>query len=180
MPKSVAEVMKIDSNTGTNFWRKVIEKEMKNVMPAFKFRDDNQVPVGYKHIDCHMIFDVKLDLTRKARYVAGGHQMDPTKEMVYASVISRDSVRFTFLLAALNDLDILAADVQNAYLNAPTTEKVYTTAGEEFGADKKGRPLIIVRALYSLKSSGARWRDHMANTLVTVATRAVKRTQMYG
>ena len=65
--------------------------------------------------------------------------MDPPKDMVYASVVSRDSVRLAFLLAALNDLDILAADVQNAYLNAPTTEKVYTTAGEEFGADKKGR-----------------------------------------
>jgi hypothetical protein len=112
-----------------------------------------------------MIFDVKLDLVRKARYVAGGHQTDPPKDMVYASVVSRDSVRLAFLLAALNDLDILAADVQNAYLNAPTTEKVYTTAGEEFGADKKGQPVIIVQALYGLKSSGARWRDHMAATL---------------
>jgi hypothetical protein len=165
MPKSVAEALKVDRDTGTDFWRKAIDKEMKNVMPAFEFRDDNEVPIGYKHIDCHMIFDVKLDLTRKARYVAGGHQTDPPKDMVYASVVSRDSVRLAFLLAALNDLNILAADVQNAYLNAPTTEKVYTTAGEEFGADKKGRPVIIVRALYGLKSSGARWRDHMANTL---------------
>jgi hypothetical protein len=106
-----------------------------------------------------MTFDIKLDSTRRARYVAGGHQMDQPKDMVYASV------RLVFLLAALNDLDILAADVQNAYLNAPTTEKVYTTAGEEFGADKKSRPVIIVRALYGLKSSGARWQDHMANTL---------------
>jgi hypothetical protein len=29
-----------------------------------------------------------------------------------------------FLLATLNDLNILAADIQNAYLNAPTTKKV--------------------------------------------------------
>jgi hypothetical protein len=78
-----------------------------------------------------MIFDdVKLDLRRKARYLAGGHQTDPPKDMVYAGVVSRDSVRLVFLLASLNDLDILAADIQNAYLNAPTTEKVYTTTGE--------------------------------------------------
>jgi hypothetical protein len=69
------------------------------------------------------------------------------------------------LLAALNNLDILVTDVQNADLNAPTIEKVYTTAGEEFGADKKGRQVIIVRALYGLKSSGARWCNHMANKL---------------
>ena len=69
------------------------------------------------------------------------------------------------MLAALNDLDVLSADVQRAYLNAPTKEKVYTTAaGLEFGADKVGRPVLIVRALYGLKSSGARWRDHMAAT----------------
>ena len=27
------------------------------------------------------------------------------------------------------------------------------------------RPVLIVRALYGLKSSGASWRDHMADTL---------------
>ena len=85
-----------------------------------------------------MIFDVKMDLTRKARFVAGGHQTDPPKESTYSSVVLRDSVRMKFLIAALNSLDILLADVQNAYLNAPTKEKVYTTAGPKFGAVNKG------------------------------------------
>jgi hypothetical protein len=165
LPKTVAEALKIDERTGTDFWRKAIELEMKNVMPAFEFIDDDVVPKFYKKIDCHMIFDVKMDLTRKARLVAGGHQTDPPKESTYSSVVSRDSIRIAFTLAALNDLDVLSADVQGAYLNAPTKEKVYTTAGLEFGADKVGRPVIIVRALYGLKSSGARWRDHMAATL---------------
>jgi hypothetical protein len=35
---------------------------------------------------------------------------------------------------ALNDLDLLGADVQNAYINAKTEEKVYTMAGPEFGS----------------------------------------------
>jgi hypothetical protein len=50
------------------------------------------MPLGFKKIDCHMVFDVKLDLVHKARFVAGGHQTDPQKESVYSSVISRDSV----------------------------------------------------------------------------------------
>jgi hypothetical protein len=79
--------------------------------------------------------------------------------------VSRDSIRIAFTLAALNDLDVLSADVQGAYLNAPTKEKISTTAGLEFGADKVGRPVLIVGALYGLKSSGARWRDQMAATL---------------
>ena len=46
-------------------------------------------------------FDVKSDLTRKARHVVGGHSTDPPKETVCSSVITRDSVRIAFLAAAL-------------------------------------------------------------------------------
>ena len=98
---------------------------MKNVKVAFKFLEPGErVPVGYKWIRCHLIFDVKMDFTRKARYVAGGHMTDPPSTLTYSSVVSRDSVRIGFLLAALNDLELLAADVGNAYLNAPTRERV--------------------------------------------------------
>jgi hypothetical protein len=31
--------------------------------------------------------------------------------------------------------------------------------------DKAGCPVLIVRALYGLQSSGKAWRDHMASTL---------------
>jgi hypothetical protein len=165
LPKSVKEALLIDERTETDFWRRAIEKEMRNVSIAFEFCDGYLVPKFYKKIDCHMIFDVKMDLTRKARFVAGGHMTETPKESTYSSVVSRDSVRIAFTIAALNDLDVLAADVQNAYLNAPTKEKVYTIAGLEFGPENAGRPVLIVRALYGLKSSGARWRDHMAATI---------------
>ena len=150
---------------GTDFWRKAIEKEMKNVMPAFQFTEDGKILIGYKHIDCHMIFDIKMDLTQKARLVTGGHQMDLLKESVYSSIVSKDSVRIILMIAALNDLDILAADVQNVYLNAPTKEKVYMMAGLEFGPSRVSLLVLIIRALYGLKSSGARWHDHMVKTL---------------
>ena len=59
--------MEIDRKTGTDFWRLSIENEMKNIMPAFEFRDDNKMTIGYKEIGCHMIFDFKMDLTRESR-----------------------------------------------------------------------------------------------------------------
>jgi Reverse transcriptase (RNA-dependent DNA polymerase) len=93
-----------------------------------------------------MVFDVKVDLTRKARLVAGGHQTEVPKDSVYSSVVSRDSVRLALTLASLNSLSVLSADVQNAYLNAPTKEKCYTIAGPEFGPTNEGRPVLIVRA----------------------------------
>lgn len=144
LPKSVKEALAIDLKTGTTFWWDAIDKEMKNVSPAFRFVDGDVVPVGYKHIPCHMIFDVKMvGLVRKARFVAGGHLTDPPAESVYSSVVTCESVKIMFLIVALNGLDILGADVQNAYINAATNEKVYTTAGPEFGS-REGRPAIIV------------------------------------
>ena len=172
--------MQINEETGTTFWHDAIEKEMKNVLPAFEFCEEGELPPFYKKIECHMIFDVKLvGLVWKARFVAGGHQTDPPADSVFSSVVSRDSVRLGFLVAALNDLDILAADVQNAYLNADTKEKVYTVAGLEFGK-YKGKCAKIVRALYGLKSSGARWRDHMAETLRQAGIKSCRADPMSG
>jgi hypothetical protein len=51
-----------------------------------------------------MNFEVKMDFTRKARFVAGGHMTDPPTEITYSSVVSRDSIRIGFLIAALNEL----------------------------------------------------------------------------
>ncbi len=115
VPKTVQEALKIDQETNTTYWRDAINKEMTNNKMAFKFlEEDENVPVGYKWIRCHMIFDVKMDFTRKARFVAGGHMTDPPSAITYSSVVSRDSVRIAFLLAALNDVPILATDIGNA------------------------------------------------------------------
>ena len=57
-----------------------------------------------------------------------------------------------------------AGDVGNAYLDAKTREKIYTIAGPEFG-ELHGTILIMNKALYGLKTSGARYREHFADYL---------------
>ena len=52
----------------------------------------------------------------------------------------------------------------NAYLEAYTKEKVCFIAGDGFG-DLKGHTLVIVKALYGLKTSGLRWHEKFADTL---------------
>jgi hypothetical protein len=47
-------------------------------------------------------------------------------------------------VAALNGLDILSADIGNAYLQAPVREKVHTPAGPEFGPQRIGQTVIVV------------------------------------
>jgi hypothetical protein len=166
LPKTVAEALQLDQENGNTLWHDAIQKEMKNVKIAFHFLGDQEVvPIGYKQIPCHIIFDVKMDFTRKARFVAGGHKTNPPASLTYSSVVARDSIRIAFLIAALNDLDIHMADIGNAYINVDVREKVYFVAGDEFGSALKGKNVIIVKALYGLKSSGAAWRAHFAQSL---------------
>jgi hypothetical protein len=158
--------LEIDKETNTDLWERAILKEMKHVRPAFRVLEEGEaIPVGSTWIPCHMIFDVKINFTHKARFVAGGHKTEPPKSITYSSVASRDSIRIAFLLSALNDVNILAADIGNAYLNADTKEKVHTTLGMEFGQNMMGKTAIICKALYGLKSSGAAWRAHLPATL---------------
>jgi hypothetical protein len=165
LPKTVEEALRIDKETGTDFWRKAIEKEMKNVRVAFEFSDGDLIPVAHKELTVHMIFDVKITLERKARLVADGHKTEKQpKEHTFSSVVSRDSVRIFFMLAALNNLNVYSADIQNAYLTAPIREKYWVRAGPEFGSDV-GRPAKVVRALYGLETAGQTFRSHLAATL---------------
>jgi len=50
----------------------------------------------------------------------------PPPSTTHASVVSQESVPIAFLIAGLNDFDIEAADIGNAYLNAPPREKVWS------------------------------------------------------
>ena len=47
---------------------------------------------SHQEILCHMIFDVKMDFTRKARLVARGELTTTTPNVTYSSVVSRDSM----------------------------------------------------------------------------------------
>jgi hypothetical protein len=119
---------------------------------------------GSLQINCHMIFDVKMDFTRKARFVAGGHMTEAPSSLTFSSVVSRDSVRLAFLYAQLKGLDVLSCDVGNAYLYAPCREKIYFIGGVECG-EQRGKILVVTKALYGLKSSGASWRAMFAGTI---------------
>ena len=107
-------------------------KEMKNIRTAFEVFDKRKedIPIGYQQIKCHMIFDVKLgeNFRRKARLVGGGHTTTAPASITYSSVVSRDSVRIALTIAALNDLEILACDIQNSYLTAVCRENIWTKA----------------------------------------------------
>ena len=93
-------------------------------------------------------------------------------------VVSREAYVLLFLVTVLNDIDILAADIQNAYSEVITKEKVYIVVEKKLGSDK-GRPAVIVRALYGLKSSGARFRDSLVSVSSNMRFRIILNILMY-
>jgi len=168
IPKTVKEAIQLDKENGNTLWWDALMKEMKNVRPAFEVFEGSaeDLPVGYQLIKCHVIWDVKLgeNFRRKARLVAGGHTTETPTTLTYSSVVSRESVRIALTIAALNGLEILACDIQNAYLTAKCRERIYTIAGPEFGTEE-GTIFIVRQALYGLKSSGAAFRSKLANVI---------------
>ena len=127
LPHSVGKTIKLDKENKNAMWQDAIAKEIVHVRPALNsfigsVQEAKSKLVAYKQIRCHMIFDIKLDFTRKTRYVAGGHTTSAPTSMTYSSVVARDLVRLVLLHAALNDINLLAADIGNAYLNAQCRE----------------------------------------------------------
>ena len=77
--------------------------------------------------------------------------------------MSRYSVRVAFTLAALTNIEIRDSDISNAYLNPKCREKIQKVVGTEFGSEK-GKVMLVVCALYGLKSSGTAWRKMLSQT----------------
>ncbi len=166
VPMNYREAMALDKANGNKLWHDAIQKELDQIKEyeTFITHSSNTPPEGYQFVCVHFVFAVKHDLRRKARLVAGGHMTNPTNEEAYSSVVTIKGMRMCILLAELNNLEIMAGDVGNAYLEAKTREKIYIRAGPEFG-DLEGRILIINKALYGLRTSGARYCEHFADYL---------------
>ena len=79
----------------------------------------------------HVIWDVKLaeNFRGKGILVANGHTNDTPLLITYSLVESRYYVRIVLTVAALDWLDLLACDVQNAYLSMEFGGNIFMISG---------------------------------------------------
>ena len=107
-----------------------------------------------------MIFDINMeDFRHKARLVSSGHVSKTQATIIYASAVSRETVR---VAVTVYDLQVRTEDIQNSYIQEPVTEKIWTVLGPEFGPDA-GKSAVVARALYGIKSTGASLWNHLAD-----------------
>ena len=69
---------------------------------------------------------------RNAHFCADGYKTGAPTSVSYSSVIYRDSVQILQAVAALNKLEEMGTDIQNAFLTAPNKEKGWMVTRPEF------------------------------------------------
>ena len=169
VPRTYEQAMRLDKKNKNTRWKDAATLELQQIFEYKTFIDKGHhtktsPPTGYKKIRVHLVFDVKHDGRHKVRLVADGHLTDIPLDSVYSGVVSIRGFRLVLFLGELNDLELWATDIGNAYLEAYTSEKFYIIAGPEFG-ELEGHILVVSKALYGLQSSGARWHDKFADTM---------------
>jgi hypothetical protein len=103
---SIKNAKDINHENGNTLWIDALRKEMSAIVVAFEVQPEEiKFILGYKCIPGHIVWDVKMDFPRKARYVAGGHRTNPPKVLTYLSVVLHESVCIAMLVVGLNDLD---------------------------------------------------------------------------
>ena len=68
IPTNIEHAKILDTNNGNTFWVDAIKKEMHDVGIAFEILEDNvSMPMGFMKVTGHLVFDAKMDFTRKSR-----------------------------------------------------------------------------------------------------------------
>ena len=93
IPTSVEHSYARDKKNGNTFWRDAIRTEMRNNGIAFNILPTGeQAPKGWHKVTGHLIFDVKMDFTRKSRWMLDDHKTPDLIGSTYAVVVSHESV----------------------------------------------------------------------------------------
>jgi hypothetical protein len=166
LPRNTTEALRIDETNGNNLWRDAIRKEWGNLKSNEVFKETTAEDiVNSTRVPLIITFAVKIDGTRKCRICAGGHVTEASDDVITSSsVLKMETFKLLLTIAMSQNLRIINGDITAAYLHATTKEKVYCIAGKEFEEDD-GKVLTIHKALYGLRSSGAAFHDHLANSL---------------
>ena len=139
---------------------------MYNVAVAFEILDKGKpAPVGWTKDSEYLLFDIKMNFTRKARWVKDGHSTADPEHSTFAGVVSQDSFIILLTYDALNGLDVTASDINNVYLQTPSSETNYSICGAKFGLENIGKVSLIRRDLYVGKSSGADFWKHLRSCM---------------
>ena len=163
------EIEITDNDAPTNFkkiygrpdadkWMEAIQSENASIDGHNVFQIVEQLPHGKTPIKVKYIFKRKDNGRYKARLVAMGYSQVPGLDFnqTYAPVVSKQSLRSLFALAAMEHWNIFQMDVKTAFLHAPLQEEIFIEACDGMQVPK-GSILKLMKSLYGLKQAPREW-----------------------
>ena len=75
LPTSVAYAKKLDENNGNTLWMDAIDRDIGNLKVVFDILEDGaKILVSYDKASGHLVFDIRMKIYWKARWVKDGHR----------------------------------------------------------------------------------------------------------
>ena len=169
VPRDIEHACRLDEAAGNNKWEMTNKLEQDKLVEYSTIHDKGKFHISkilrdHKQIKVHTIFDVKYDGQHKAQCVADGHLTDTPVDSVYSGVVSLQGFQMVLFILELNGLQPYATNIDNAYLKAYTTEKLWIIVPTEFGKQIV-HLLIVNKALYGLCSSSQRFNKNLGKCL---------------
>jgi transposase InsO family protein len=156
-------------------WKASIKRELASLKnhSVFKIVPRSSMPSGAKPIKCKWVFRVKQTSDGavdkfKSRLTACGYAQRYGRDFTetFAPVASTASIRLTFILAALYNLQLHQFDISTAFLYGilPENERVYLNVPEGLETPPDSVCLCL-RGLYGLKQSPRLFNEHLDASL---------------
>ena len=134
---------------------------------------------GQKIVGSTWTFDVKRDakghLSRyKARLCAQGFsQLEGVDYLTtFSNTVNHNTLRLILAVSALRGLHLSGADIKTAYLYGIIEKgiKVFMRQPRGFEKYKDGEPMAcqLIRSIYGLRQSGARWEARLMKFLISI------------
>ena len=105
----------------------------------------------YQYVRLHLVYDIKPDLTTKARLVCDGSQVEPRELSTWATVVKWISARLIDIIADSQNLKVLTGDIGYAFIKAHTKDNIYDRCGPKFG-DREYSIAVIESVLWRIFS----------------------------
>ena len=107
VPKDYKHAEKLDKKNGNTKWMDLNKLEHKQLDDYDVFIDKGKfagckIPRGFRLIQVHTIFDVKVNGRHKSRVVADGHLTATTSESIYSGVATLSGLQTCVLIGKLD------------------------------------------------------------------------------
>ena len=160
-------------------WRDAMKTELASHhdAPTWELIPMSSVKKGKKLVGSTWAFDLKRTETGridryKARLCAQGFSQLEGVDFIntYSNTVHHNTLRSVLAIAAMWDLILTGADVKTAYLYGYIEEDITIYMRQPRGFEqytKDGEPMVcrLIRSIYGLRQSGARWEARLIQEL---------------